>query len=96
MYDIVDSRVKEKHLEYQKMPLVSCEQIYAAIDCNIPSSYRYNENTCVMVIDNIQKSQYMFYIPHEELKNINEQHHLSRGTYLYDLIKPYNPSSPKA
>ena len=36
--------MKTKQEEYKKMPLKSIEQIYGAIEVNIPNKYIYNEN----------------------------------------------------
>ena len=42
LYDVITSRMKDKEREYSKMPLQTIEQIYGAIEANIPDKYIYN------------------------------------------------------
>ena len=87
LYDIIDSRMEEKKVEYSKMPLQNIEQIYAAIDVNISDNYVYNENTVFIIMDCIKENFQIFEIPEDEINNINKMKNMLRGTYVYDLYK---------
>jgi hypothetical protein len=89
LYDIIESRMEEKKVEYSKMPLKNIEQIYAAIDVNISDNYVYNKNTVFIIMDCIKENFQIFEIPEDEIKNINKMKNMLRGTYVYDL---YNNS----
>ena len=45
LYDVITSRMKVKQREYSKMPIQTIEQIYGAIEANIPSKYIFNKKT---------------------------------------------------
>ena len=85
LYDVITTRMVEKEKEYEKMPLKSIEQIYAAIDVNISDEYKYNENTVFLIMDCINKDHKLFEIPNDEIDNINQMKNMMRGTYIYDL-----------
>jgi hypothetical protein len=89
LYDIIESRMEEKKVEYSKMPLKNIEQIYASIDVNISDNYVYNKNTVFIIMDCIKENFQIFEIPEDEIKNINKMKNMLRGTYVYDL---YNNS----
>lgn len=83
--DIVASRMAEKEHEYKKLPLQSTEQIYGAIEANIPDKYVFNKNTTVYVFDSDKENCEIYEIPDDKLEIINKVHPMARGTYLYDL-----------
>tara|TARA_Y100000389_G_C17456976_1_gene518789 strand:- start:342 stop:1943 length:1602 start_codon:yes stop_codon:yes gene_type:complete len=87
LYDILSVRVSEKEKEYKKLPLKSCEQMYGAIEVNIPTEYTYTSDTTVVILDSLDKSCNTFKIPSEELSNVNSLHNIAKGTYIYDLYK---------
>jgi hypothetical protein len=92
LYEVITSRMEDKNKEYDRLLLKSTEQIYATINVNIPDEYVYNENTQVLIIDNVRKTNDIFQIPKEEIDNINKLHPLAKGTYINDL---YNLSNKK-
>jgi len=85
--DIMSVRMAQKEREYKKLPLKSCEQMYGAIEVNIPTEYKYTNDTTVVVLDSLQKTCNTFKIPSEELSNVNSLHNIAKGTYIYDLYK---------
>ena len=86
LYTLIESRIQEKYKEYNKLPLKDCTQIYAAIECNIKSKYKFNKNTKILVIDTINEKKDICQLPEDELDNINSLHPTAKGTYIYDLI----------
>ena len=88
LYDVMTARMDEKTREYKKLPLQSIEQVYAAIEVNIPDIYEYNTNTTVIIFDSHQETNITTYkIPQDNIQNINDMHPITRGTYIYDLYK---------
>lgn len=77
----------EKEQEYKKLPLKSCEQIFAAIEVNLPSEYNYNENTKIVILDTVNENCSTFELPKDQIENINKIHDISKGTYIFDLFK---------
>ena len=51
LFDVVEARMLEKQKTYDKLPLQSTEQIYGAIEANIPDKYKFNDNTTVFVMN---------------------------------------------
>ena len=90
LYEVMESRMKNKQKEYEKLPLKSTEQIYGAIECNFPDEYIYTENTSVFVVDSITNKCTIYKIPNDQLEYVNDLHPMARGTFIYDL---YNTST---
>jgi hypothetical protein len=87
LYEVITTRMAEKQKQYNKLPLQSLEQIYAAIDVNIKDTYTYNKDTVFCIIDVENETNDLFKIPEDEVENINEINNLSKGCYVYDLYK---------
>jgi hypothetical protein len=87
LYDIINTRMTEKEKEYSKMPLKNIEQMFGAIEVNIPDTYKYNENTIFLIMDCVSKNYSLYEIPKNEISNINSMNNMYRGTYVYDLYK---------
>lgn len=85
LFKVIDARVSDKQKEYNRMPLQSIEQIFATINVNLQDDYVYNENTQILLIDNVLKKNDIFKIPAEEIDNINSINPLARGMYINDL-----------
>ena len=87
LYDVVESRMKIKEKEYKKLPLQTPEQIYGAIEINIPDKYIFNKNTTVFVMDCTTKNCSRLKITDDQCREINNTHTLSKGMLLYSLFK---------
>ena len=85
LYEVISTRMEEKQKQYDKLPLQSLEQIYAAVDVNIKDTYTYNKDTIFCIIDVENETNDLFKIPEDEVENINEINNLSKGCYIYDL-----------
>lgn len=84
--------MKDKQKEYNRLPLRSTEQIFAAIETNIKDEYIYNKNTNIIIYDTVKEKTNYFKIPQEYIELINKMHPLCRGTALYDI---YIGNAPK-
>ena len=89
LFDVIEARMLVKETEYKKLSLQTPEQIYGAIEVNIPDKYVFNKNTTVFVMDCIsEKCERLELSDDASLFNkINNTHVLSRGSLLYNLYK---------
>ena len=87
MYDVIESRMKEKQCEYDKMHLQTIEQIYGAIEANIVNKYKFNKNTVVFVMNCVTESCSRLKLTPEICKQVNNIHQLEKGSFLYLLTK---------
>jgi hypothetical protein len=90
LYDVMHTRMAEKEQEYEKLPLQSTEQIYAAIEINIPDEYTYSSNTTIFVFDGIRETTNMMQLTDDQAVIVNDIHPIARGTTLYDMYKEFS------
>jgi len=84
---IINNRIAKKTKMYNKVPLKNLEQMFAAIDINIPDEYIYNENTTVMMINvSSQTCEEFGNLPVELCKELNENISIGRGNILYSYF----------
>lgn len=87
LYDTMFIINKNKEKQYNKLQLQTIEQIYAAIEINIPDSYEFNENTTIMVMDCVKEICYEKQLTEEQIQAINETEPICRGIELHSLIE---------
>ena len=87
IYDVIFALNGKKVRSYNKLPLKSVEQIYAAIEANIQDKYVYSGDTSVIVLDSVEGKTDIFKIPKQSIEIVNDLHSIARGTYIYDLYK---------
>jgi len=84
-YNEINRRTTEQKKLYDKMPLKSIEQMYAAIDSNVPTPYTYSDKTTVFVMDSVKKQSKLLTLNKEQIEAINKTHSFCRGSMLYDI-----------
>ena len=87
LFEVIKNRMDKKLKQYDKLPIQSVEQIYGAIESNIPSKYIFNENTIVFVMNCIKENCTKVQLTPEICENVNNIKPLSKGMYLYSIIK---------
>jgi hypothetical protein len=87
LFDVVSTRMVEKEKEYSKLPLQSTEQIYGAIESNLPDEYNYNDKTTILIINSVNHNCTTYKLPLDQLEYINKLHPMARGTFIFDLYK---------
>ena len=85
LYHIVNDIMNKKKINYDKLPVKSIDQIYGAIEVNIPDDYVYNDNTKIFIFDSVQQKTSVIKINENKLDELNNTHPLGRGTYIYNL-----------
>lgn len=90
LFDVVESRMVEKQRNYDRLPLQTTEQIYGAIEVNMPDKYVFNENTTIFVMDCVNEKCSRLNINKQECDDVNNTRSLSKGTFLYSLYKKRN------
>lgn len=88
--EIMTIRMKEKQKEYNKLPLTSIEQIFNVIETNIPSKFKFNKQTKIVIFNLIQKNSEILVLNNKDIININETDTLSRGKVLYNIYQNKN------
>ena len=84
LFDIMELRMGEKQKEYNKLPLKSIEQIYGAIETNLPDTYVFNKKTVVYILNCITEKCEKYIPPSSLLNEINELHSIERGMFIFD------------
>jgi hypothetical protein len=86
LFDVIKSRMREKQKDYDKMPLKSIEQIYGAIEANIPDEYKFNKNTTVFVMNCVTNNCSRLELTSDIIDEVNNTHSIGKGMFLYSLI----------
>jgi hypothetical protein len=87
LYDVIESQMQIKEKEYKKLPLQTPEQIYGAIEVNLPDKYIFNKDTTVFVMDCISEKCRRLEMTDDICEKINNSHILGRGSILYEFYK---------
>jgi len=91
LYDIMQKYTRDREKEYAKMPLKTVTEVYAAIETNIKSEYKFTEKTSVVAFDCVKRKTFVFKPKPDQLDIINDVLPIYRGTVLYDV---YNGKEP--
>ena len=86
LFEALQKRMNKKYKQYKKVALQTPEEIYSAIETSIEDEYELNENTTIMVIDNIRKTSYPLSLNKKDRDYINEFISISKGAELFNLI----------
>ena len=87
LFDVIESRMEDKLREYKRLPLQTTEQIYGALEVNIPDKYVFNENTTVFVMDCVSEKCSRLELSNDIHEKVNKTHVLGKGTLLYSIYK---------
>lgn len=87
LYEAMEARMAEKIRESSKMRLQTVEQIFGAIETNIPDTYEFNSDSKIYVMNCITKETEFFTLSADEINTLNQTHPLGRGSVLYDMYK---------
>jgi hypothetical protein len=87
LYDVIKARMDLKQLEYNKLPLTSTEQIYAALEANMKEKYEYTKETTVIIFDSINKKTNRMCLTNDQIAQLKDNHPLCLGTMLFDFYK---------
>ena len=86
LFDVVEARMSEKRRNYDRLPLQSTEQIYGAIEVNMPDKYVFNKNTTVFVMDCRKEKCSRLELDSNMIDEINNTHALGKGTFLFKNV----------
>lgn len=87
LFEVIEERMLEKRKEYRKMKVTSTNEIYEAIETNLPSEFKVDEDTIIYVFDSVKETSFKTKIPGKYLTKLNEQHPLFKGEFIYDLYR---------
>jgi len=85
LYKLIDHKTNEKKNKYKNLELQELEQIYAAMEINIPSKYEFNKQSRIFIFDcDNEKRDVIKNLPEYIIDLLNNTHQLMRGCILYD------------
>ena len=90
LYEATETQMNKKLKLYNKMPLKNIEQIFGAIDINLPEKYKYNENTTIYVMDCVKETCERLQLSTSQINDINKTDSLAKGSVLYEFYKNNN------
>ena len=88
IYEHMSPIIKEKNEEYMDMEVKTQEEIYEAIEVNIPGHFVFDKETKVYVWDSYKKQSNVMVLSQRYVDKLNkEQNTLHRGGILYNFYK---------
>lgn len=89
LYESMSKCTQKKFHMYDKIPLQRPEQVYTAVEVNIPDTYKFHTGTRIIVVDCIRRRRTLFprSLTEEEAEDINSYRPLYRGTHMYEKMK---------
>lgn len=85
LYEVMEERMKVKNKEYHKMKIHYANEMYEAIEVNIPTQYQVDSDTIIYIYDAENEVSRMVKVPIEYLEELNSLSNLERSRYLYQL-----------
>lgn len=87
LYKAMGKIVNQKEDMYKGVYMQSPEELVVCIDINIPDNYEFNDNTEVLVIDNVNKASYPLDLTREQRDELNSYDSIYRGSEMYKIIQ---------
>ena len=85
LYNAVSDKNKLTTAQYNNLELKTPEQIYGAIEANIPQTYTYSKNSIITIYNSFEEKTEQFSNLTSELIDIlNSSHTLVQGTILFE------------
>ena len=85
LFKYISDQMYEKIKEYSHLKLKTPEHIIGAIDANIKDTYKFTNETAIVVLDCINKSTNTLKLNEEQTNQINTFHSFFQGGYLYNI-----------
>ena len=84
-YKIMEEKKRMIEKENKKLLLLSSvNQMYAAIESNIPYEYTYNKETKIVIIDANKETNDVITLDDDQIEKVNNAHSFVKGTIIYD------------
>ena len=88
LYKLIQNKTEDKKQKYNDITLQELEQIYAAMEVNIPTNYEFNKQSRIYIFDcDNERRDVIKDLPDYMIDFLNETHQLMRGCVLYDYYK---------
>ena len=85
-YKYIQKRVEKKDKQYSELPIQTVEEVYSVVEINIPSVYKFNENTEILIIDCEKETQCKTTLTKEQIRSINKVSVISQGVELFHML----------
>jgi len=86
LYDTMEYIYTRHKKMYRNIPLKNIDEIYTAVDVNIPDKYKFNNKTIIKVFDCVDEKTYYFNLDDKETDDINQYTSITKGTELYKIF----------
>ena len=86
LYDLMFVRMTSKQEEYERLPVKSTMDIFAAIEVSMPSEYEFNEKTEVVILDTVNKNSKVLRLAPKNIEELNDSEPSAWGVCLYGLL----------
>ena len=88
MYKFMKKSLNRKSLDYKNLKVSDINEIINILDVNLEEKYVYNENTNIVVIDNINESRESFSIDKKTIENLNRKKcsNYNKAILLYETL----------
>jgi hypothetical protein len=87
LYESMISKVNKKEVQYRKLEMSKCDELYGAIETLVPSPYKFNSDTQVMVIDCMKEKMIPLTLTNKENDHLNQYESIYWGTEMYKIYK---------
>jgi hypothetical protein len=88
LYKLINNKTNEKKQKYKNIKLQELEQIYAAMEINVPTNYEFNKQSRIYIFDcDNERRDVIKDLPDYMIDFLNETHQLMRGCVIYDYYK---------
>lgn len=85
LYNHLKKSMKRKHDEYMKLEVPNIESIYAVLDMNFDTPYKFSERSVINIYDKPNKSTSIITLNDEDIKYLNSHNHITWGSYLAQI-----------
>ena len=88
LHDAILEKMTKKNAEYDLLDIKTPEQMYGALEVNIPSDYNVDKDTKVYIFDCVNKERNILSnLDNEQIEIVNSTDNLFRGSVLYDIFR---------
>jgi serine/threonine protein kinase len=83
---MLDKSMRQKFQDYSNLEFQSVQQIYGLIDILFPLEYVGSKKTQLVLYDRVNRQTDEYELTDEEWKSINEEHTLSKGMAMWEIL----------
>ena len=86
-FELLTKKMNKKIKRYSKMPIQNVDECYEAIETHIPCTYKYSDQTSIIVLDTERETQSAFTLNEDTIVEINKLDSFDKAKLLYKLYQ---------